>query len=292
MRRKSPVYVAPPSHAARDVAAADSLPAQSSVPRAGQFLGTIRSDPRVRVRLFAFPHAGGGASAFRGWSEAVPPSIEIVPAQLPGREVRIAERPFVRLAPLIRALAESMVPHLGFPFALFGNSMGALVCFELARYLRRALGVSPVHLFISAAPAPHLRPRHRSMHALPDPALLEELRCLAGTPDEVLRSDEVMRLLLPALRADLALVETYTYFPDAPLACPISAFGGLNDTRVTRGDLTAWRDQTLEPFTLRMVPGGHFFAYDTREPLVDAIISDLGRAGRDDHVKGERARPR
>lgn len=232
-------------------------------------------DGGTRVRLFTLPHAGGGTSVFRRWSESVPSSVEVVPVQLPGREARIADRPFVRLAPLLSELAEAIAPYVGAPFAFFGHSMGALICFELARYLRRAIGATPAHLFVSAAPAPHLRRRHRPLHDLPTDALLDELRHLDGTPDEVLRSDEVMRLILPALRADLTLIETYTYFPDVPLSCPITAFGGLTDTRVTRAEIAAWRDQTSGAFTLRMVPGGHFFAYDPHGPVVESIASDL-----------------
>jgi len=227
----------------------------------------------IVIRNLAEP----GEKGWSKWTDAVPTSVEIIPVQLPGREARIADQPFVRLAPLLSELAEAMVPHLGVPFALFGHSMGALICFELARYLRRAFGASPVHLFLSAAPAPQMQRRHRAMHDLPTEELLEELRRLDGTPNEVLRSDEVMHLLLPALRADLTLIETYSYFPDAPLACPISVFGGLNDARVTPAEIAAWREHGSGPFTQRMVPGGHFFAYDPRGPVAESIISELVR---------------
>jgi medium-chain acyl-[acyl-carrier-protein] hydrolase len=277
MQQKPSIHVGRTSRGATDGRAADARPARSII-RGSRYLGAIRyNDPRVRVRLFTIPHAGGGTSVFRKWTDAVPTSVEIIPVQLPGREARIADQPFVRLAPLLSELAEAMVPHLGVPFALFGHSMGALICFELARYLRRAFGASPVHLFLSAAPAPQMQRRHRAMHDLPTEELLEELRRLDGTPNEVLRSDEVMHLLLPALRADLTLIETYSYFPDAPLACPISVFGGLNDARVTPAEIAAWREHGSGPFTQRMVPGGHFFAYDPRGPVAESIISELVR---------------
>jgi medium-chain acyl-[acyl-carrier-protein] hydrolase len=243
------------------------------------YLGSIsRAEPSPRLRLFCVPHAGGGTSSFRGWARSFPPGVQLVPVQLPGRESRVEELPFVRLAPLVSALTEAVGPYVDVPFALFGHSMGALVCFELARYLRRAYGVAPVHLFVSGAPAPQLSVRHPAMHELSTPALLGELRRLGGTPDEVLNSEELMRMLVPVLRADLQIVETYSYFADAPLSCPISAFGGLGDARVTRDELAAWRVQTAGEFTQQMVPGGHFFAYDEGRRMANIVARELGRA--------------
>jgi medium-chain acyl-[acyl-carrier-protein] hydrolase len=248
-------------------------------PSADPYLGSIsRDEPNVRLRLFCVPHAGGGTSSFRGWARSFAPGVQLVPVQLPGRESRVEEPPFVRLAPLVSALTEAIAPYVHAPFALFGHSMGALVCFELARYLRRAYGVAPVHLFVSGAPAPQLSVRHPAMHELSTPALLGELRRLGGTPDEVLGSGELMRMLVPVLRADLQIVETYTYFDDAPLACPVSAFGGLGDARVTRDELAAWQVLTGGEFSLQMVPGGHFFAYDEGRRMANIVARELARA--------------
>jgi medium-chain acyl-[acyl-carrier-protein] hydrolase len=271
---------APPAAAvAADLSAVDTGRAALVSLSADPFLGSLAHDePHVRLRLFCVPHAGGGTASFRRWARSFPPGVELVPVQLPGRESRVAELPFVRLAPLISALTEAVAPYLDTPFALFGHSMGALVCFELARYLRRAFGVLPSHLFVSGAPAPQLGTRHRTMHTLSTPALLAEVRQLGGTPDEVLGSDELMRMLVPVLRADLAIVETYRYFADAPLSCPLSVFGGLGDTRVARDELAAWRVQTSGQFALHMVPGEHFFAYDENGPVPHVVARALARA--------------
>jgi medium-chain acyl-[acyl-carrier-protein] hydrolase len=61
------------------------------------------------------------------------------------------------------------------------------------------------------------------------------------------------------LRADLAVCETYEYRDSKPLDCPISVFGGWQDTGVSRADLDAWRLQTTAQFSLRMFAGDHFF---------------------------------
>jgi medium-chain acyl-[acyl-carrier-protein] hydrolase len=186
--------------------------------------------------------------------------------QLPGRGTRLVEPLFTRLSPLVRALAHALVPYFDKPFAFFGHSMGALVGFELARQLRRQHGREPACLFVSAHPAPQLPHTGSSLHTLREREFLEKLRRLGGTPQEVLGHEELMRLLLPTLRADFSVYETYAYSPDFPLSCPISAFGGLQDRGVSRGDLDAWRAQTSASFSLRMLPGDHFFL-NTAQPL-------------------------
>ncbi len=230
----------------------------------------------ARLRLFCFPYAGGSASVFRSWSEGLPPQIEIWPVQLPGRERRLSERPFERLDPLVEALMEALLPYLTPPYAFFGHSMGALLSFELTRALRNA-GVStdPLRLCVSAHRAPQLPPTYPPVHDLPEPLLVRELRRLKGTPEEVLQHPELLQLLLPLLRADFAVCETYTYTHQAPLACPITAFGGLRDEHVPREALEAWRDQTHSSFGIHCFDGGHFFLKEQQEPLLRILARDL-----------------
>jgi medium-chain acyl-[acyl-carrier-protein] hydrolase len=182
------------------------------------------------------------------------------------------EPPFTRLSPLIQALAHALFPLLDKPFALFGHSLGALVSFELARHLRRQYGLHPVRLIISAGPAPQIACRDLPMHTLPDGELVAKLRRLNGTPREVLEHEELMEIVLPFLRADFALYETYVYSTEPPLNCHISTFGGLQDTNVSHSDLEAWHDQTTGSFSLRMFPGDHFFL-NTAQPLLLQVLS-------------------
>jgi medium-chain acyl-[acyl-carrier-protein] hydrolase len=234
-----------------------------------------KPSPQARLRLFCFPYAGGGVSIFRTWSDGLPADVEVCPIQLPGRGTRLMEPPFTRLSPLIQALAEALFPLLDMPFAFFGHSLGALVSFELARQLRRDCAVQPVRLFISADRAPQIPYRDPPIHSLPEGEFLVALRRLNGTPREVLDDQELRQIMLPLLRADFAVYETYGYSTEPPLNCPISAFGGLQDHRVNRGDLEAWRDQTSVSFSLRMFPGDHFFLNTTQPPLLEALSQEL-----------------
>ncbi len=237
-----------------------------------------RPNPQARLRLFCFPYSGAGASIFYTWLDTLPATIEVCPIQLPGRGTRLAESPFTRLAPLVQDAAQALLPYLDKPFAFFGHSLGALVSFELARHLRRQHGLSSVHLFVSGHNAPQIPDRDPPVHTLPEPEFVEKLRCLNGMSKGVLGNTELMQLLLPILRADFAVCETYIYEADEPLDCPISAFGGLRDEYVSRDQLEAWHEQTRASFSLRMFPGDHFYLNTDRSLLLRTLAQELANS--------------
>lgn len=230
---------------------------------------------QTRLHLFCLPYAGGGASIFHTWARGLSPQVAVHAIQPPGREGRIAEPPFTRLEPLIQALAAAMLPYLGQPFALFGHSMGALLSFELARYLRRRHGLTPAQMFVSAHRAPHLPNPEPEIYRLPEEAFVERLRRMRGTREEVLANPELMALVLPTLRADFAVCGTYAYRDEPPLTCPISAFVGLQDTIASHAQVAAWGELTSGPFSLRAVPGNHFFLHSAQALLLWTIDQSL-----------------
>jgi medium-chain acyl-[acyl-carrier-protein] hydrolase len=177
------------------------------------------------------------------------------------------------MLPLVDALEKVLQPLFEqVPFALFGHSMGAPVSFELTRRLRRRGGVQPLHLFVSGRNAPHLRDTRPQRHKMSDADLLAEVRRYGGTPEEVLRDPELMGLVLPVLRADIQVIETWPHTPGEPLDIPISAFGGLDDPGTSRPELEEWRAHTRREFALQMMPGDHFFIHSA-EPVVLAQLS-------------------
>jgi medium-chain acyl-[acyl-carrier-protein] hydrolase len=228
------------------------------------------------MRLLCFPYAGGGASVFQSWQRGLPDDIEVCAVQLPGRENRIMDLPHDRLSSLLPPLVDALHRLLDTRFAVFGHSMGALIGFEFARYIRRQLGLQPVHLFVSSHKAPQLAEPDQPLR-LDDAEVLEELRRLDGTPREILENEELRRLVLSVMRADLSICRSYEYSPDAPLDCAISAFGGLSDPEVSRAALAAWRIHTSSTFALQMLPGGHFFIRDAGTLLLETISQELRR---------------
>lgn len=234
-----------------------------------------RPNPQAQLRLFCFPYAGGGASVFYQWLSELPWYIETCPVQLPGRENRLREPPIAQLELIVQALAQAIPPYLDMPFAFFGHSLGALTSFELAR----RLDPGPLHVFISAHRAPHMPNSSLPIRHLPDAEFIQQLACLKGIPQEVAQNSELLEICLPVLRADLTAYETYKYTARAPLNCPISAFGGVEDREVSREQLEAWREQTHAAFALRMFPGDHFFINSHQTLVLKAISQSLARLG-------------
>jgi medium-chain acyl-[acyl-carrier-protein] hydrolase len=246
-----------------------------SSPSGERWLAYREVNPRARLRMFCFPYAGGGASAYRGWASSVPSNVEVCPVQLPGRESRLREQPFTRPEALIQAVADALIPYMDMPFVFFGHSMGGMISFELSRELRRRGKTLPLHLFVSGRRAPHVPAREDPIHDLPEPEFIERLRDLNGTPEEVLQHEELMKLLTPVLRADFAVNETYEFTVEEPLEPGLSAFGGLGDEEVTRDDLDLWRQHTKGKFRLRMMPGDHFFLHSAKDLITEAVARDL-----------------
>lgn len=225
----------------------------------------------ARLRLFCFHYAGGSASAFRTWPDALPEEIEVCPIQLPGREQCLWEPPFTRVSFLLDHMHCALQPYMDLPFAFVGHSMGAVIAFELARELRRQNHEGPFRVFVSGCRAPQLPNPKPFVHLLSEEQLIAHLRRHKGTSESVLQNADLMHLLLPIIQADFALYETYVYEEQEPLACPITAFGGLQDIEASGSDLAAWQGQTRSAFALHMYSGDHFFLHSAQVELLHQI---------------------
>lgn len=228
------------------------------------------------TRLICLPYAGGGTAIFRDWPAALP-GIAVCPARLPGREARFVDPAFTRIEPLVDALADALAPWTDRAYALFGHSMGAIVAFELARRMRDRGLPAPRRLFAAGRQAPHIPEPEPMCHELPDAALATELRSRYGSTT-AFEHPELVELMLPTLRADCAICETYRHVDGEPLNCPIHVFGGTDDATVSADDLDAWRAHTSGPFTSERIDGDHFFIDTNPAPLLDAIRTALDAA--------------
>lgn len=236
--------------------------------------------PAARVRLVCLPYAGGSSALYHHWPKDLPPSIEVWSVEPPGRNRRFGEQPATDLldlaARIAGALAGARDPR---PWALFGYSLGGLVAFELARRML-AVHLPPVHLFVAACAAPHLPLLAPPVHALPDDAFLAEVKTLGGTPPQILENSDLRSMLLPSLRADFHLLETYRYTTAPPLDCPITAFCGRADNSVSFEEMQAWREHTSQRYHLEGVDGDHFILQNQTEQVLTCIVKEL-----DEHIK-------
>ena len=254
---------------------------------ARHWLRAFHAAPDARTTLICLPHAGGPASFYYQLSRLLAPRVEVLCAQYPGRQDRLAEPPARTLADLLDAIVGELPDLDDRHLALFGHSMGATVAFELALRLEhqsgRAAGPSgataaPAVVFVSNRRAPSL-PTTSLIHTYADERLAAVLSRLGGTEDAVLADRELLRGVLPAVRADYRIIETYGPSSER-LRCPIVALRGQDDPVTSHDQATAWREHTAGPFELLTFPGGHFYAAHWDPGLVRAIEARLpGRAG-------------
>lgn len=229
------------------------------------------------MRLFCLPHAGGGAAAFHSWTPELPAFVQICPVLLPGRETRLSEPLCTQLDPLVDAMDGELRPWLDTPYAVFGHSMGALLAFEWVRRLQREGASMPAWLFLSGRRGPDAPGDANSLHSLPDYELVNELaRLYNGIPPEFLGNETLMEVFLPILRADIAVVESYSFHEDKPLDCPITVFSGMNDESVSWDQLLAWKRHTSQRrFAIQILPGGHFYPQLPLLRTISATLADL-----------------
>lgn len=226
-------------------------------------------------RLLCIPFAGGGAAAYHPWVNGVLPGVELIRIRLPGRESRLREPLIDEFDAIIGLLVQELIPWLDLPFFLYGHSMGALLAFELARELRRTRGILPARLFVGGFRAPHLPPPDSPFSHLPTPAFLDRVLQYGGIPSLILNEPELMDIFVPILRADFRIIESYVYKEEPPLECPITAFGGMSDPKVTKDRIDAWRIQTAAGFDSHFFNGGHFFLQDSSAHVIERLNAHL-----------------
>jgi medium-chain acyl-[acyl-carrier-protein] hydrolase len=234
-----------------------------------------RPNPHASMRLVCFPYAGASASLFRSWHHFLPQNIEVYGIQLPGRRNRISEPPFTSMPSLVAELGMHLLPLLDRPFAFFGHSVGALVAFEMARWLRRRRASIPQFLFVSGRRAPQVRDTGPILQELNDNDFLTGICRLNGLHEDILANPEALQLVLPALRADSELCETYNYVSEAPLPCSIVGCCGADDAEETVLCMDEWYLQTTRDFSLHVLPGDHFFIHSSEGRLLELLAAQL-----------------
>ncbi len=236
------------------------------------WLPGFRPRADVRLRLFLFPYAGGGAGLYHGWKDAFPGHIDVLPVQLPGRENRLAEPAFRHLDLLADAAAEALLPLADRPAVLFGWSMGAGIAHAVARRWERA-GRPPALVIAAAHPAPHLPRAGPPIHALPSDAFWREVARLGGLSEEAMASEDLRRFSEPTLRADFAVVETRPLIPPGSLSCPIAAIAAEDDRTVPREHVRAWSEATRGRAAFAGIAGGHFVVRDDPAVVTAAVLA-------------------
>jgi surfactin synthase thioesterase subunit len=230
---------------------------------------------RPLLRLLCMPYAGGNAQIFRDWSTGLSGDLDLWALQQPGRIPRINEPAFTDCRRLVEAVADALPRPEGVPYVFFGHSMGALVSFELIRELRRRGWKLPQRLVVSGRIAPQYPRFTQPIYNLDEDRFRAAVFAMGGTPRAVIEDSELMDFFARSLRADFTLVDTWRYQHEAPLALPISVFGGYDAPQTHREGLEAWRDETTGETTIHMFEGNHFFLHSREAELLARLAKIL-----------------
>jgi surfactin synthase thioesterase subunit len=242
------------------------------------WLRRFRPAPEAAVQLVCFPHAGGAASFFLPVAAALAPRIDVMAVQYPGRQDRRHE-PFVQdIGTLADHIHAALLPYTDRPLAFFGHSMGAVTAFEVAMRLERDHGTGPVRLFVSGRRAPSVR-RDEAVHLRTDEGIIAELRTLSGTNAQLLEDDEIVQMILPAIRADYRAIEMYRGKDGDSVRCPVTVLVGDDDAHVTPDEARQWGTHTTGELDFHEFPGGHFYLTQ-HQAKVAGLLSDqlVGRS--------------
>ncbi|MFF2523479.1 thioesterase II family protein [Streptomyces liangshanensis] len=228
-----------------------------------------------RLTLICLPHAGGSAGFYRPWGALVPPEVELVAVQYPGREDRLGDPESTGMADLVTQVADAVEPLLERPYALFGHSMGSAVAWELAHELGRRGRPGPRRLFASGRAAPGTAVTGQ-LHRQDDDVLCTELGRLGGTSREILDDPGLRSLVLTAVRHDYRIIETHRPEARPPLSCPIHVLTGAEDPELGEersGDRAGgWADLTSARTEVRVFPGDHFYLTPHRREVVTTVL--------------------
>ncbi|MEV0281357.1 alpha/beta fold hydrolase [Streptomyces sp. NPDC050610] len=247
-----------------------SLPADS-----GLWCRRFHPSPAATSRLVCFPHAGGSASFYFPVSGELRGRTEVLAVQYPGRQDRRAEPTIGDLRVLADEVFEALSGWTGLPLTFFGHSMGALVAFEVARRFEGA-GQGVEHLFVSGRRGPAV-PHEERLHLRNDDGIVAAVREMSGTDESLLDDEELVRMMLPALRGDFRAVETYRGEADAVLRCPITALAGDQDPRAPLDEVREWKAHTSAAFDFKVFPGGHFYLTSRPADVMNVLRDHFDR---------------
>ncbi|MFI2783903.1 thioesterase II family protein [Streptomyces sp. ALB3] len=239
---------------------------------------THRRNGRLRARLVCFPHAGGTAALFHDWPGRIPADVEVLATQYPGRQERIAEPCIEDMTELADRITDALEPRVTgdrrLPLVLFGHSLGSAVAYEVARRLDERHGVVPDRVIVSGRGAPHAG-RGGTLHTLDDDRLIASARRLGDLASSAYDHPDLRPLLLPSLRSDFRLIESYRPRDPVPLRAPVTAVGGDRDPGCRVAELESWSALTTGGFESRVFPGDHFYLVPAEAELLSLIAGHL-----------------
>ncbi|MEH6534418.1 MAG: thioesterase domain-containing protein [Photobacterium frigidiphilum] len=223
------------------------------------------------VRIFFLPYAGGSASIYQDWTSQLPPGVEAVLIQLPGRANRFGEELISKMPTLINQLFENIVEMTDLPYIIFGHSMGSRIGYQLIDFLKKNEYPLPVHFIASGSKAPHQK-RHKSgSYLLPEEEFIQEIKRLDATPQEIIDNKELLNICINILRSDFEVADYQSEIPNIKHNISFTLLFGLFDEEVCFDDIEEWKLHFESDIDVILFNGGHFFINSHQSKLISEI---------------------
>ncbi len=227
--------------------------------------------------VFCFHHAGGSGVNFTKWNNTGN-NIRFIPIELPGRGIRMKEHCISHFRDAVHQIAEAIQEEVSkthcSEFFFFGHSLGAIIAFCTAWYMNQQYHIHPKALFVAARHAPQMPDPSLFRSDMSDEAMVEELKRLGGTPEEILNCKEYLAMFTSIIRNDYRLHEEYHYHGEK-IDIPIIAHAGTEDYGASKADMKAWSQVTDNYCYVEEFEGGHFFLYELGKEYVQHIADEI-----------------
>lgn len=227
-----------------------------------------------KITVFFLPFAGGSRYSYNQFKQAAPSWMKVEPLDLPGRGGRFKEEMLATIEEVVDDLYEQVKSKIDQPYAIYGHSMGATLAYLLTRKVSDLNRSLPAYVFLTGTCGPTADREMKKRSELPKDEFIQEVTDMGGSPDEILKDDQLMEFFEPILRGDFKILENYYHEVREPLNIPFTVIIGA-DEEVTNDEAKAWGREFAQPIDFHVMPGNHFFIFDQHQEVLRLMAKRL-----------------
>lgn len=242
------------------------------------------------MKLYFIPYAGGSTATFKNWISEMRPEIDLRIIEMPGHGRRIMEDFITDFRAAVEMIygeikadvAIELQREIPFQYAIGGHCLGALLAYEVTQEISKRNEIfKPKSLIISGLGSPGTLENQEKFSTLSTESLKNRLIDEGGLSAESLEP-EIMELLLPCVKADAKIFDSYQMIAHSKLVLPILVMYGENDHKSTESDVYDWKNYTEHKIAIRKFDGDHYFLLHQSELYRKEILDFLTEENRDD----------
>jgi surfactin synthase thioesterase subunit len=227
------------------------------------------------ITIFAVPFAGGYKYSYQQLEKEEMSYFKLLVLELPGRGLRTEEPLLLSVEDMADDILRQIKNFNTGPFALMGHSLGALICWQVARKMFLSGEQLPINLFLSGCPSPSTPLRVTNRHELPRNEFLISIESMDEMPGDILKNEELMDYFEPILRADFTALEKFKYTGALRIPVQITLINGTHDCEITLFSLEGWNKETLFPVSSYYLEGAHFYLLEKQAEFISVLSAGL-----------------